>query len=147
MMVGQNDREIAIRGRFSLFCPLVVLSLLAFGGCGPSGPTTYPVSGTVTFNGEPIPTGYITFTPDDPTLAPESGPITDGKFSFRAREGGKTVKIEADRYVEGAQNPVMGMNPKYQYIPKKYNENSTLKEEVKPDDESNKYTFTLTDKE
>jgi hypothetical protein len=33
-------------------------------GCGRSGPKTYRVRGTVTFNGSPVPAGRIDFMPD-----------------------------------------------------------------------------------
>ncbi len=33
-------------------------------GCGRSGPKTYRVHGTVTFNGRPVPAGRIDFMPD-----------------------------------------------------------------------------------
>jgi hypothetical protein len=33
-------------------------------GCGSSGPKTYRVRGTVTFNGSPVPAGRIDFMPD-----------------------------------------------------------------------------------
>lgn len=125
------------------------LGLLAWcvlaAGCGPSGPATHPVSGTVTFNGEPMPDGYITFIPEDPTVGPEGGPIAGGKFSFRAREGAKKVKIEASRPV-GPVDPVMGQARKEQYIPEKYNRSTTLAEEVTPDGD-NHFTFELTDQE
>jgi hypothetical protein len=125
------------------------LLLLTCGiGCGPSGPITYPVSGTVTFNGEPIPSehnGYITFIPADPSLAPEAGTIKDGKFSFRATEGAKKVKVEASRFV-GQMNTVMGLTPKVQYIPEKYNFETELTAEVTPDGE-NQFKFDLTDQD
>jgi hypothetical protein len=110
-------------------------------GCGPSGPETYPVSGTVTFDGEPVPDGYVTLTPEDAAAAPDSGPILAGKFSFRAKPGPKTVEIEASRFV-GPENPVMGLRPREPYIPAKYNRNSILREEVVPDGE-NHYEFVL----
>lgn len=122
---------------------LLLALLAAAGGCGPSGPATYPVSGTVTFNGEPLPDGYITFFPDDPSVGPEGSEIKNGEFSFRAREGAKTVKIEASRFV-GPLNPVMGLTPKEQYIPEKYNTSSTLTVEVTPDGD-NTFNYELTD--
>lgn len=112
-------------------------------GCGPSGPVTYPVSGTVTFNGEPLPDGYVTLVPEDPSIGPEGSAIANGAFSFRAREGPKKVKIEASRFV-GPMNQVMGLTPKEQYIPAKYNVNTELTAEVTPDGD-NRFTFELTD--
>ena len=127
---------------------LVLVSLSAgIAGCGPSGPATYPVTGTVTFNGQPIPNdhnGYIVFVPDDKTIGAESVPIIDGQYSLRAREGTQTVQVWASRFVE-PMNEVMGMTPKVQYIPEKYNAKTTLTAEVKPID-NNEYDFPLDDK-
>ncbi|MBN2293266.1 MAG: hypothetical protein JXM70_12620 [Pirellulales bacterium] len=63
--------------------------LLALGmafclGCGSGGPERFDVSGTVTFNGQPIPAGQVFFTPD--ASKGNSGPqgnckIVDGSFS------------------------------------------------------------------
>jgi hypothetical protein len=117
-------------------------------GCGPSGPATYAVSGTITFNGEPIPddhNGYVTFVPDNKSHGPESGPIKGGRFSFRSREGTQKVQIWASKYVEGQMNAVMGMTPKVMYIPENYNEATTLTADVKPNDD-NEYTFELVGK-
>ena len=59
------------------------LALLA--GCGgQSGPPRFDLSGTVTYDGKPVPAGYIVFEPE--TAAGNSGPgsqadIRDGKYS------------------------------------------------------------------
>lgn len=61
---------------------LIVLSLLT--GCSDnSGPQRYEVSGSVTFDGKPVPKGFVTFSPD--TEAGNSGPgggaeIRDGVY-------------------------------------------------------------------
>lgn len=47
------------------FFPLASLILvITLAGCGPSGPKTYSISGSVTYNGQPVPSGSIIFTPD-----------------------------------------------------------------------------------
>lgn len=73
------------RGSAALF---LVAALL---GCGDDAPDTYHVSGTVTFDGKPIPAGTIRFVPDG--AKQNSGPpgiarIADGKYDTSA-EGGK----------------------------------------------------------
>jgi hypothetical protein len=125
---------------------VVALPLLAFSavfaGCGPSGPATYPVSGTVTFNGEQIPNdhnGYIVFVPDNKSIGPVSSQIIDGKYSLRAQEGGQTVQVWASRFVE-PRNEVMGMTPKVQYIPEEFNAKTKLTADVKPID-NNEFNF------
>ncbi|MCA9118004.1 MAG: hypothetical protein KDA79_23190 [Planctomycetaceae bacterium] len=63
----------------------VLLALLLLPGCGSedTGPERYAASGTVTFRGEPLASGRITFAPD--TEKGNSGPagytmIHDGKY-------------------------------------------------------------------
>ena len=65
---------------------LVVVALLPV-GCGPSYPTCYPVSGKVTFNGEPVTQGTVTFYPADGRSA--IGKIQpDGSYSLTTFETG-----------------------------------------------------------
>lgn len=65
---------------------LGVLAVAA--GCGrPSGPSRYDVGGTVTFRGQPVPSGSIAFEPD--AERGNSGPVSvmliiDGRFDSRA---------------------------------------------------------------
>ena len=118
-------------------CLLAVLAA----GCGPSGPKTYPVSGTVTFNGDAVRKGHIVFSPVDRSTAPDAGEILNGEFSLRAKAGKKRVEIVADRAV-GKMDPVMHTIPRESYIPEKYNAESILEREVVPDGE-NKFVFEL----
>ncbi|WP_254509307.1 hypothetical protein [Anatilimnocola floriformis] len=78
----------------SSFSWLIALALpLLLTGCGQSGPKTYQVSGLATFAGNPIPDGWVIFTPN--SAEQNSGPqgrarIQSGKFDTRV-EGGKGV--------------------------------------------------------
>ncbi|MEZ6140660.1 MAG: hypothetical protein R3B84_08820 [Zavarzinella sp.] len=63
------------------------LSLL---GCGGGGGSTYDVTGMVTFQGKPVPKGFITFEPD--TAKGNTGPgggatIVNGKFKTDKGKG------------------------------------------------------------
>ncbi|HUT57595.1 MAG TPA: hypothetical protein VNA25_07060 [Phycisphaerae bacterium] len=124
---------------------LVCLGLLALPvtGCGPSGPETYPVSGTVTWNGDPLPEGDIVFSPVDGSLAPDAGKIVAGKFEFQAQPGEKRVEIDATRE-SGEVDPVMHMAPRQAYIPSKYNSETTLKATVTAGGD-NTFIFDLTE--
>lgn len=70
-------------------CSLImaVASVLFLSGCGgPSGPERYHVSGTVTFDGKPVPAGSVLFEPDK--SKGNSGPaagvkIKGGKYDTR----------------------------------------------------------------
>jgi hypothetical protein len=63
---------------------------LPLAGCGSEGPPRYELSGTVTFDGKPVPKGFITFTPD--TEKGNDGPgggaeIIDGKYRTESGKG------------------------------------------------------------
>src|SRR5262249_38176504 len=100
-------------------------------GCGRSGPKTYEVSGTVTWNDEPVADGWINFYPTDGTITPQGGKIRNGEYRFRATPGAKRVQIQATR--EGAFNPVMQSPERESYIPPPYSgDDSPLSAEVTP---------------
>jgi hypothetical protein len=83
--------------------PLAVCCLLA--GCGPSRPQTVPVSGRVTWQGQPVVEGIIVFYPA--TGRPATGVIAaDGTYRLRTFDPGDgavlgkhCVTIEAKRAV------------------------------------------------
>jgi hypothetical protein len=60
----------------SLICGLVLLV-----GCGKSGPKRYDISGKVTYGGEPIPAGSVTFIPSGENQGPAGTAIIEnGSF-------------------------------------------------------------------
>jgi len=113
-------------------------------GCS-QGPKLYPVSGAVTFEGAPVASGDILFIPADTTIAPEPATITDGKYSLQAREGKKRVEIRASKILPGGAKGAGGEPVPEEYLPRKYNSESTLSAEVKPSGD-NKFDFPLTGK-
>ena len=100
-------------------------------GCGGDG--LIAVSGTISWNGEPIEKGMINFYPADPSQRPHGSPITDGKFQFRTSPGEKRVEVFADRPV-GEPDPVMKVQRREQYIPTRYNEQTELTANVSESD-------------
>lgn len=126
--------------RFLLGCVPVVCLI----GCGGGGTGGMAVNGSVSYAGEPVKKGSVTFRPTDPTKPDVSAAIADGAYQIPAQLGPKaeeyTVKVVAFRmkkdpraaYVPAylketaASNPDAGMVPE-QYIPKKYNDDSKLK--------------------
>lgn len=77
---------LARMGAWAVFLP----SCLLASGCGDGAPPAWDVSGTVTFNGKPVPAGRIYFNPD--FSKGNDGPqgyadIRDGAFD--TRKGGK----------------------------------------------------------
>jgi hypothetical protein len=64
---------------------------LAATGCGPSGPKLVPLSGSVTFKGEPVPAGYVIFTPPAGGGNVRSIPIRNGRYDTAEMVGERGV--------------------------------------------------------
>ncbi len=68
------------------FCGLVFLGVaccVAIVGCGPPGPKTVPVTGTLTIDGQPADHIVITLTPvEDTNLPVATGNVTNGSFEL-----------------------------------------------------------------
>ena len=119
---------------------------LLIGGCTPAGPKLYEVSGTVTFNGQPVSKGGIMFLPSDKALAPQGSTIEEGTYKLKAAPGSYHVQITASRMIPGkkVEGPSGETDAVEQYIPANYNKQTTLNAEVKPD--KNQLDFPLTSK-
>lgn len=78
-----------MRRILALLSPLVLIA----SGCSNPGAT---VSGTVTYEGEPVKTGYVTFAPSDGKGPSVGAQITDGKYTAdKVPPGPKLVRVEA----------------------------------------------------
>ena len=127
--------------RCRILCLMVGLLLLA--SCSQEV-KTFPVSGTVSWNGKPIPEGVINFIAEDMAVAPDTGKIVNGKYETRVKAGRKKIEIYAHRAKK--ENAVMGQGERENYIPPKFNALSTLIREVKPEGE-NVFDFALSEKD
>jgi hypothetical protein len=113
----------------------VLYGLLTWVGCGPlvgcgdPGPKTYPVSGSVTLDGQPLAEGDIYFFPLDPNVSADAGKITGGQFALRAKAGTMRVEIRATRVVPGRRTP-MGGPVREESLPSRYNKGTELRAEV-----------------
>lgn len=117
---------------------LLAAVLLAPGGCQ-QGPRTYKVTGTVSYDGRPVPDGGVIFHPADDT-APAHGTITDGRFELQAVQGSHRVEIRAAREAPELRS---SMGPVFvDYIPDRYNSQSKLTREVVPG-AANHFDFAL----
>jgi hypothetical protein len=77
---------------------VIPLIMLACVGCGDGRAT---VSGRVTFNGEPVSRGSITFIPVDGKGQAAGGDVANGSYAVKGvSQGEKTVQISA-QYVSG----------------------------------------------
>jgi hypothetical protein len=119
---------------------MVPLSLL-LSGCGPGGPETYQVTGSVTFDGQPVSNGEIVFFDTDPSVGPDAGQVDQGKFNFLAKAGSKRVEIRASRPVPGMTD-MSGQPLTDNFIPAKYNDATTLTATVTADS-PNRFEFDL----
>ena len=123
---------------FTLVELLVVIAIIGIPGCN-TGPEMIPISGSVTFQGKPIPLGKITLRAIEGTRAPAvGGTIKNGKYTIDTRGGAPPgtyrVLIEAVAKVGEAQVDIPGASTDQlvQYIPERYNKNSELKLVVEP---------------
>jgi len=116
--------------RLSGVVTLVMLGLVIT-GCGPSGPTMRTISGTVTYDGQPVSNGQIIFRATDAGGVGDAGPIKDGKYEAKVRGGPKTVEITAQR--ETGKKDSLGGAEVEQFIPENYNTKTELKADISDD--------------
>ncbi len=134
-------------------CLLLGSFFVATAGCSAgNGDGTMAVSGTVTFNGNPLETGKVILEPSEPGERPYAGSIHNGKFELNATPGKKIVRITATRLEDPRQLSAemkrtmevggAGTVP-VQFIPTKYNRESELTVEIDPAG-SNELSWELT---
>jgi hypothetical protein len=132
---------------------LLVCLLIGVAGCN-SSPGLLQVFGTVSFEGKPIEKGTIEFIPIDGTQGPSTGgSIKNGRYDVAMahgpREGGiyqiritalkKTGKTAPNMFKAGGPPLELEDN----FIPAKYNQQSTLKVTVTPEAASKGIDFAL----
>ena len=109
--------------RASVIC--VAATFLLAVGCGEKGPEMVPVTGTVTYKGEPLRTGTIQFHPTSGRQA--SGKIVDGQIvevsTFNPGDGALVGKHQVTIY--SFVRPQVGFDIPPSVIPERYNNPST----------------------
>ncbi|MCI0456927.1 MAG: hypothetical protein L0Z62_08110 [Gemmataceae bacterium] len=120
--------------RITALCATCLALTLA--GCGDG---THSVSGTVSFDGQPVETGTIVFEAADGGPGLASSGIKNGKYELRSKAGKKKVVITAFRPKPGTEKDPQPATE--EYIPAKYNTESTLTKEVVAGE--NKFDFDL----
>ena len=129
---------------------LGLLLLLAVLGC--AGSKRASVTGKVTFDGQPLEEGRITFVPDQSNPGPTAGAaVVKGTYTVPAANGvfvGKnTVQINAVRKTGKKIQSPFGpglIDDVSEFVPKKYNLQSELSRDIKPG--KNELDFDLTSK-
>ena len=131
---------------------LVALGLLlALNGCGDRAGGRLAVQGAVTFDGQSLDGGSISFRPVAGTTGPTAGAkIVDGRFSIPTDKslfaGKYRVEITATRKTgKQVKDPTFGamVDQVAQYLPGRYNRRSELTAEVRPGG-PNDFKFDLT---
>ncbi|NLF09432.1 MAG: hypothetical protein GX594_15845 [Pirellulaceae bacterium] len=117
--------------KLACYLPALLLLLAPLWGCGANKPLK--IEGSVTYGGEPVQKGRITFLSPDGKGPTAAAIIADGKYSVGVFPGVKQVKIEGFKvvgqvpYSPGSSEMVDDLEP---IIPAKYNEKSELTVEI-----------------
>ena len=109
--------------------PLPILAGLCIAGCSHE-PRLHPVSGSITFEGQPIPDGDILFITPDGTRGPDPAKVLGGKYELKTTEGKKRVEISASKIRPGGARGAGGEPVPEEYVPARYNTQSELTAEV-----------------
>jgi hypothetical protein len=123
----------------------LVLCLVIATGCS-SEAKRYRVFGKVTYKGEPVKAGSISFGSDDPKASSASGAITDGKYDIASASGltpGK-YKVIVTYPDPKAPKPREDQMPgdvvaARELLPEKYNAKTELSADIKAQDNEVNY--------
>ena len=120
--------------RMSFFSALLAgVTAVFLVGCSPAGIKLDPVSGTVTFDGEPVSDGRIQFRAVEGDQRAFGGKIEQGRYEVETAPGKMTVEITASRIVPGKfdeSNPGEKTPVGEMYIPARYNSATELTAEI-----------------
>lgn len=110
-------------------------ALIGAAGCsGPKGLDVHPVAGSVTFDGQPIEEGWITFRGTSGDVRAFAGRIQRGQYATKTFAGPMRVEITASRPIPGkfvSGGPGGPEMPALEhFIPARYNQASTLEAQI-----------------
>jgi hypothetical protein len=108
----------------------LVICAVGLVGCNRTA-ARYPVSGAVSWNGEPIQEGDIIFEPEDANQLPEAGKVVNGRYEIKVTAGRKKVRLYASREKPTASK-AMGPGERESIIPPDYNARSSVTADVTP---------------
>jgi hypothetical protein len=125
---------------------LLVMIWLPALGCGSA--KTFDVSGVVTLDGKPLPSGDIVFVPADKTR-PVGVAIKDGRYQLRSLPGKMRVEIRPGTEILPTKESMKAGRRQIvdePYIPPQYNDSSTLSATIPTADGKNQFDFALRSK-
>jgi hypothetical protein len=131
--------------RISIPRPLALAAplLLLIGGCGPSGGApaleTVPVKGKVTYKGQPLARGVVTFEPRGSGRAATGEIEPDGAFELTTLKKGDGAAPGKHRVSVSGTGP----SAKAELVPRKYTEVNTSKLEVEVTRDKTDYPIDL----
>src|SRR5262245_1457424 len=114
---------------------VATLATLLIAGCS-NEPRLYPVSGSVSLDGQPVADGDIMFLSQDGVRGPDPGKIKDGNYTLKTTEGKKRVEISASKIRPGGARGGGGEPVPEEYIPTHYNMESKLNADVQPNNKN-----------
>jgi hypothetical protein len=111
-----------------------VLGLAVLIGCGDSRSS---VSGTVTFDGQPVKSGTVTLVKSDGELVREGAAIKDGSFQANVPPGNYKIELNAQKVVgtrkqKGFDGKEEEVEITEELFPDWYNSKTELNETIKP---------------
>ncbi len=119
--------------KHAALCVLGMCLCLGLAGCAESEGT---VTGTVTFDGHPIPSGSITFVKSDGGSVRGGSVIRDGSFQTKLLPGNYKIEVTAQK--AGVKKKQKGFDGKDEeieltedMIPEWYNHKTELSEDIK----------------
>jgi hypothetical protein len=150
--VARRDERLAerFRGDAGWAAAGLIVAMLLASGCGKArGPDRYPVAGTVTLGGQPLPDGEVYFRIPS-TGAIEVLPVKEGSFEGLAAAGRHRVEIYRFEQPQPTAEQLAGLDEmarvlaseRRNLIPAAFNARSALEADVRPD-HANRFEFSL----
>src|SRR5262245_57398398 len=114
-------------------CALSLFLFASLAGCGDG---KGPVNGTVTFDGQPVAHGAVTFVKSEGGLVREGAVIKDGKFQVRVPPGKYKIEVNAQKVVgkrkqKGLSGEEEEVAQTEEMFPERYNTKTELSAEIK----------------
>ena len=121
------------------FLALLTGLALCAAGCGKGGDQQSDVAGDVTYDGQPVGAGAVSFEPSTPTASPGTFTIHDGKFAAAAgaslKPGKYLVRVTAPDLSKMKSGTTDDPHAQVQFVPllpEAWNVQSKLTVELKP---------------